>query len=60
MELMVLKIPPDKAAKVADAIERDLARDSWDEDTTDLQATLTWLRYRVAKWRAEHPETAQE
>lgn len=57
MELIQLKMPPDKAAKMADAIERDLCRDNWDEDTTDLQETLTWLRYRLAKWHANHPAT---
>lgn len=57
MELLHLKAPPDRVALMADAIERDILRNSWDDDPRELQEVLTWLRYRLAKWKAAHPDS---
>lgn len=50
MELIVLKVPPDRVTIMADAIERDLKSRGEDEHSKDLRDVLIWLRYRHAKW----------
>lgn len=57
MELIVLKIPPDRLRMVADAIDRDIMRGPQDSEAADLHQVLVWLRYRYAKWHASHPAT---
>lgn len=55
MELMNLRMPPDKATTMANAIERDLDINRVGPEADDLRVTLTWLRHRIARWNAEHP-----
>lgn len=55
MDLMQLKAPPDKVAKMADAVEFQIMSAPAGQDMTDLVEILTWLRFRLAKWAAEHP-----
>ena len=60
MDRIQLKMPPDKVAKMADAIERDLDINQAHEDAADLRGILTWLRYRLSRWNANRPTTAPE
>lgn len=55
MDLIQLKVPPDKAALMADAIERDIGATGDYRDTTELRKILVWLRYRVQRWEQNHP-----
>lgn len=57
MELLVLKMPPERVTQLADAIERDLEINRVGQDATDLRQTLAWLRYRISRWNAHHPST---
>ena len=57
MELLHLKAPPDRVALMADAIERDINAGFAGPAERDLTEVLTWLRYRLAKWQAAHPDT---
>lgn len=54
MELMQLKVPPDKVAAIANAIERDLAINRVGREADCLREVLTWLRYRHDRWTARH------
>lgn len=53
---MQLKAPPDRVALIADAIERDIEANPGYTETEKLTQVATWLRYRLAKWNAEHPD----
>ena len=55
MDLIQLKMPPDQAALMADAIERDIEARPAEATSTELRKTLVWLRYRVQRWNAHHP-----
>lgn len=55
MDLIQLKMPPDRAALVADAIERDINANPGYSETEQLTHVLTWLRYRVQRWYDNHP-----
>lgn len=55
---MQLKAPPERVALMADAIESALKTWPIDEEPDKLQEILTWLRYRIAKWKSDHPDTA--
>lgn len=57
MDLIQLKMPPDQAVKVADAIERDIEANPTAPDSADLQKTLVWLRYRVQRYLNHHPNS---
>jgi len=57
MDLLVLKMPPDRVALIADIIERDIADSEDQEETQKLTEVLTWLRYRIARWNTAHPDT---
>lgn len=57
MYLIQLKMPPDQAAIVADAIERDIEARPNEQTSTELRKTLVWLRYRVQRWNQNHPPT---
>jgi hypothetical protein len=60
MELIQLKMPPDRVELLADMIERDI-KDSEDrEEVQALTQVLTWLRYRLARWQAAHPPAPLE
>lgn len=50
MDLIQLKMPPDRAAAVADAIERDMKARPDEATTAELEPTLAWLRFRVTKF----------
>lgn len=55
MDLIQLKMPPERAALVAGAIERDLETNRGSEQAKELHQVLTWLRYRLDRWAARHP-----
>jgi hypothetical protein len=55
MDLIQLKMPPDKAAAMADAIEWFINTHPAEEASKELGHTLTWLRYRVQRWNDNHP-----
>jgi len=55
---MQLKMPPKRAAQMADAIERDIEARPDEPTSADLQKTLVWLRYRVQRWTDNHPTAA--
>lgn len=55
MDLLQLKMPPDKAGKLADALDRYLQADVLQPDHDELNDILIWLRYRVARWNKNHP-----
>lgn len=57
MDLIQLKMPPDRAAAMADAIERDIEARPAEDTSTELRKTLVWLRYRVQRWETHHPTT---
>lgn len=57
MDLMQLKMPPDKVRIMADAIERDIGEQASLNHADDLKAILVWLRYRIQRWEARHPTT---
>lgn len=52
MELIVLKVPPDRVALLADALQRDIANGAPDNQVKELTQILVWLRYRHGKWLA--------
>lgn len=56
MDLMNLKVPPDKAVKMANAIESHMLSGDAQGDTEELEVILKWLRFRIAKWHQSHPD----
>ena len=50
MDLIQLKMPPERAQLVADAIERDIEARPDEQTSADLREVLIWLRYRVSRW----------
>lgn len=59
MDLIQLKMPPDRVRLMADAIERDLATRNMAGDADSLRQIVTWLRYRLSLWDIKHPETTR-
>ena len=57
MDLIQLKMPPDKAELVAGAIETYIHDNPDDSAVPDLTEILAWLRYRISRWNARHPHT---
>lgn len=55
MELIVLKVPPDKVDAIANAIQRDLEINRVGPEADVLRDVLPWLRYRHGRWAARHP-----
>lgn len=55
MDLIQLKMPPDQAGRMADAIERDIEARPTEQTSAELRKVLTWLRYRVQRWNDHHP-----
>ena len=47
MKPIVLKVPPERVAQIAAAIERDLEQNPANQHITDLPQILSWLRYRL-------------
>ena len=56
MDLMQLKMPPERVAKVADAIETHIMSEDAQENAQELDQVLVWLRYRLSLWAAKHPD----
>lgn len=55
MDLIQLKVPPERAALIADVIEFAID-DGWRLDQErELRQILVWLRYRVQRWEQNHP-----
>jgi len=52
MDLIQLRVPPEKAIMMADSIERDIATRTAKQDIDQLTQLLTWLRYRISLWNA--------
>lgn len=52
MELIVLKIPPERVALMAEALQRDITTGAPEEQVRELTQILVWLRYRHGKWLA--------
>lgn len=57
MELIALKMPPDRVVLMADAIERDLTAHPTDTEAEQLTEVLVWLRYRHSKWTTRKTRT---
>lgn len=55
MDLLQLKIPPDKAVKMADAIESHVSSGNAGENGPELAEIVIWLRYRISRWYKHHP-----
>lgn len=55
MDRIQLKVPPDQATSMADAIERDINARPDEETSTELRKTLVWLRYRIQRFTTHHP-----
>lgn len=52
MELIVLKMPPERVAMLADALQRDIANGAPEGQVKELTQILVWLRYRHGKYLA--------
>lgn len=50
MDLIQLKMPPDRVQLVAEAIERDIEARPAEATSADLREVLIWLRYRISRW----------
>lgn len=57
MELIQLKMPPARAETIADVLEHVSNNSSDPVQRQALDEITTWLRYRLAKWAADHPGT---
>jgi len=55
MDEIQLRMPLDRVVLVADSIERDITTGAAEENEPELRELLTWLRYRVSRWKATHP-----
>jgi hypothetical protein len=55
MKPIVLKVPPERVELIANAIERDIEHNDDYLEIQELTQTLSWLRYRLNKWRARQP-----
>lgn len=57
MDLIQLKVPPDRAVLMANAIESHIISGDAQEDEKELQDILVWLRYRISRWSKTGPAT---
>lgn len=57
MNLIQLKMPPDKARRLADILKEYIDANELAPDYRDLYATWSWLNNRVIQWHARHPDT---
>lgn len=57
MDLIQLKMPPERAVLMANAIESHIISGDAQENEAALQDILVWLRYRVSRWNKHHPAT---
>lgn len=55
MDLIQLKMPPDRAVLIADAIEFCIDDGKYANRERELSEILVWLRYRVQRWNQSHP-----
>lgn len=60
MDLIQLKMPPERAALLAESLQRDIANSAPETQVMELSQILVWLRYRVQRWQAHHPTTTAE
>lgn len=60
MDLLQLKMPPEQATLVADAIERDIEQHPNSAESAELTKTLVWLRYRIQRWKNNHHDTSAD
>lgn len=56
MALMQLKMPPERAALMANAIEHHIESGDAGETAAELEDILVWLRYRIARWNKHHTD----
>lgn len=57
MDLIQLKMPPEKLEAIISALERDVSNPGPHQDTTEIQGILNWMRYRLDRWNNTHPAT---
>lgn len=57
MDLMQLKMPPERAALLTESLQRDIANGAPESQVQELSQILTWLRYRIDRWNVRHPAT---
>lgn len=55
MDLIQLKMPPERAALLAESLQRDIANTAPESQIKELSQILVWLRYRVQRWQSNHP-----
>lgn len=55
MELIFLKVPPERIELMANAIESHVMAGDAQHNTQQLNEIITYLRWRLAKWEAAHP-----
>lgn len=55
MELIQLKMPPERLKMIVKVIERDLIDHPADEDRQSLMDILVWMRYRLSRYGKNHP-----
>lgn len=55
MDLIQLKMPPDKVGKMADALDAYIQQWPSYPESDDLKIITVWLRYRLNRWNANHP-----
>ena len=60
MDLIQLKMPPEKLTVLIESVERDIGTTDPDRNTTELQSILNWLRYRRDRWNAHRPGTTAD
>lgn len=60
MDLMQLKVPPDRAALMADAVDEYIERHPDYPETAKMRDISAWLRYRISRWNANRPAPDQD
>jgi hypothetical protein len=55
MDLIQLKMPPERIALLAQSIQRDITASAPEDQVKELSQILAWLRYRHAKWQQAQP-----
>jgi hypothetical protein len=57
MDLIGLKVPPERLALMIDAVDHYQKHGDWTGDGKDLDQVITWLRYRYSRWAARQATT---
>lgn len=55
MDLIQLKMPPDRARLMAKAIEKSAETSPDPQESKELSEIAVWLNYRVNRWYKHHP-----